>query len=483
MKKPVSKITDSILTSLEKTEDVHLLSKNVGFVIAVLNGVAIVKGLDGLGFEELVLIDGKYQGFAFNLSTDEAKIILLDETSLIRAGMEVERLGRVIDVPVGEELLGRVIDAKGKPLDDKGELNFKSRLPIQREAPAIVDRQAVATPLQTGIKVIDALIPIGHGQRELILGDKQTGKTSIAIDMIINQKDTDVICVYCAIGQRASTVAKVIDELKERDALKNTIVVVAGGDQVPGLRYITPYAATSIAEYFMYKGKKTLVIYDDLTNHAGAYRELSLLLKRPPGREAYPGDIFYIHAHLLERATQLSSELGGGSMTAIPIITTEAQDIAAYIPTNLISITDGQIFLSTDLFEKGHLPAVDIGKSVSRVGGKAQIGIYRAITQSLKLEFAQFEELEVFTRLGAQLDEATQAILNHGRRIRWVLNQKRFDPIDVQAQVLILMAFVKGLADKIPLEKLPEAEMKLREAAATITPETDLLQLAAKVLG
>lgn len=484
MTKP-KEIIGSILNSLPKGE-ARIGVKNVGVVTAVLNGVVIVKGLEQVGFEELVLIDGKYQGFAFNLHGDEVRVVLLDEMSLICAGMEVERLKRLIDVPVGEGLLGRVIDARGQALDEKGEVFFKTRSPIHREAPAIVDRQAVSLPLQTGIKVIDAMIPIGHGQRELILGDKQTGKTALVVDMIVNQKDTDVICIYCSIGGRFSSVAKVIDELKTKDAMKNTIVVAAGGEQVPGLRYITPYAATSIAEYFTYKGFKTLIIYDDLTNHANAYRELSLLLRRPPGREAYPGDIFYIHAKLLERATHLSEELGGGSMTAIPLITTEGQDIAAYIPTNLISITDGQIFLSSDLFERGILPAVDVGKSVSRVGGKAQIGIYREITQSLKINFAQFEELEVFTRLGAQLDEATQATLNHGKRIRWCLTQKRLDPLNVQTQVIILLAFTEGLLDHIPIEDLPAAEMKLREAALKIpaakSTKATLLELAKEAL-
>ncbi len=488
MNGPIKQIVSSTLDSLQKKEEAHLGEKNVGVVIAVLNGVAIVKGLRWVGFDELVIIDGKYTGFAFQLQEDQVGVVLLDDSSLISAGMEAERLDRIIDVPVGEELIGRVIDGKGNPLDEKGAIQTENRAPIYREAAAIIDRQAVTVPLQTGIKVIDAIIPIGHGQRELILGDKQTGKTSIAIDMIVNQKDTDVICVYCSIGQRLSSVAKVIDDLKSKDAMKNTIVVVAGGEQSPGLRYITPYAATSIAEYFTYKGKKTLIIYDDLTSHAGAYRELSLLLRRPPGREAYPGDIFYIHAKLLERATHLSEALGGGSMTAIPIATTKTQDIAAYIPTNLISITDGQIFLSTDLFERGNLPAIDIGKSVSRVGGKAQIGVYREITRSLKLRIAQFEELEVFARFEAQLDEATQAILNHGKRIRWCLTQKRLDPLDVKMQILILLTSLEGLLDKIPLDQLPEVEAKIREVqipdTLLNTPEfkKSLLKLVREVL-
>jgi F-type H+-transporting ATPase subunit alpha len=336
----------------------------------------------------------------------------------LRTGDEVERTGRVMDVGVGDELLGRVIDPLGRPLDNKDSVAARKRLPIERDAKAIMDRAPVTVPLQTGIKVIDALVPVGRGQRELILGDRQTGKTAIAIDSILNQRGQNVFCIYCAIGRRASAVAKVIAELRARGAMDYTVVMVSEGNDPPGLAYIAPYAATSVAEHFMEAGRDVLIVYDDLTQHARAYRELSLLLRRPPGREAFPGDIFYIHSRLLERATHLRKELGGGSLTALPIIETEAQDIAAYIPTNLISITDGQLYLSPTLFELGTLPAVDAAKSVSRVGGKAQLAAYHAIAGNLKLAYSQFEELETFSRFGSSLDENTRMIINHGQRIR-----------------------------------------------------------------
>jgi F-type H+-transporting ATPase subunit alpha len=467
----------SVLTSVlddmsqtSKAQVPHISFKEVGIVTSVLNGIAKVKGLSHVGFEELVQFSGGHKGLAYDLDENEVGVVLLEESSMIKAGMEVGRTGRVVDVPVGDGLLGRVINAQATPLDGLGEIRFRERLPIEREAPAIMDRAPVTLPLQTGTKVIDALIPIGHGQRELILGDRQIGKTAIAIDTIINQKNKDVICIYCAIGQRSSSVAKVIAELKERGAMEYTIVMVAEGNEPPGLRYIAPYAATTIAEDFMYRGHKVLIVYDDLTNHARAYRELSLLLRRPPGREAFPGDIFYIHAKLLERATHLQERLGGGSLTALPIIETEAQDISAYIPTNLISITDGQIVLSSDLFEKGVLPSVDVGKSVSRVGGKAQLAAYREVTGNLKLSYSQFEELEAFARFGTQLDESTRRILEHGKRIRWCLNQTRLDPLATHVQIFILLAFTEGLLDQIPYDQLGEAEKRLRHAGEEMDP-------------
>ena len=334
-----------------------------------------------------------------------------------------------------------------------------------------MDRAPVTVPLQTGLTVIDALIPIGRGQRELILGDRQTGKTAIALDAILNQRGKNVLCVYCAIGQRASSVAKLIANLREKGAMDYTVVVVAEGNDAPGSIYITPYAATSIAEYFMEAGRDVLIVYDDLTQHAEAYRELSLLLRRPPGREAFPGDIFYIHSRLLERATHLRKELGNGSLTALPIIETEAQDISAYIPTNLISITDGQIFLSPSLFQLGVLPAVDVGESVSRVGGKAQLAAYRAVAGDLKLAYAQFEELETFARFGARLDENTRKIIEHGRRIRACLKQPEFAPAPVPAQIVTLIALTAGLFDQVPLERMTEAQHALRDAAAAIPAE------------
>ncbi len=339
---------------------------------------------------------------------------------------------------------------------------------MERPATPIMDRASVTTPLQTGIVVIDALIPIGRGQRELIVGDRQTGKTAIALDTILNQRGANVVCVYCAIGQRASGVAKVVSALRERGALDYTVVVVTEGNDPPGLAYVAPYAATSIAEYFMEAGRDVLIVYDDLTHHARAYRELSLLLRRPPGREAFPGDIFYIHARLLERATHLRPELGGGSLTALPIIETEAQDISAYIPTNLISITDGQIYLSPSLFELGLLPAVDVGKSVSRVGGKAQLPSYRAATGDLKLSYAQFEELETFARFGARLDDDTRKVISHGERIRACLKQAEFAPVSVPAQLALLLALTGGLFDAVSLERMPEATRVVRDAATTI---------------
>ena len=377
----------------------------MGVVTNVAIGIATVSGLPGVGFEELVSFPRGLLGIAFNIDEDEIGVILLGEFQDLHAGDEVERTWRVMDVAVGDSLLGRVIDPLGKPLDGKGPIDSAKRLPIERPAPPIMDRAPVVVPLQTGLKAIDALIPVGRGQRELILGDRQTGKTAIAIDAILNQRSQNVLCVYCAIGQRASAVAKVVATLREKGAMDYTVVVVAEGNDAPGVVYVTPYAATTIAEYFMEKGRDVLIVYDDLTNHARAYRELSLLLRRPPGREAFPGDIFYIHSRMLERATHLSKERGGGSLTALPIIETTAQDISAYIPTNLISITDGQIYLSPTLFELGVLPAIDVGKSVSRVGGAAQRAAYRAIAGNIKLAYSQFEELESFAKFGTRLDD------------------------------------------------------------------------------
>jgi F-type H+-transporting ATPase subunit alpha len=376
-----------------------------------------------------------------------------------------------MDVAVGDGLLGRVIDPLGRPLDGNGPLASSQRLPVERPAVPIMDRAPVTVPLQTGLKVVDALIPIGRGQRELILGDRQIGKTAIAIDTILNQRGQDVVCVYCAIGQRASAVAKAVATLREKGAMDYTVVVVTEGNDPPGLAYIAPYAATSIAESFMEAGRDVLIVYDDLTHHARAYRELSLLLRRPPGREAFPGDIFYIHSRLLERATHLRQEFGGGSLTALPIIETEAQDISAYIPTNLISITDGQIYLSPSLFELGVLPAVDVGKSVSRVGGKAQRAAYRAVAGDLKLAYAQFEELETFSQFGARLDENTRKIIEHGRRIRACLKQPEFAPVSVPAQITVLLALTVELFDRVPLRQMTDAEHAVREAAEDLPAE------------
>jgi F-type H+-transporting ATPase subunit alpha len=415
-----------------------------------------------------VTFPGEVPGIAFNVDADEIGVVLLGEYWHLHTGDEVQRTGRVMDVAVGDGLLGRVIDPIGRPLDGSGPVAASRRLPVERPAAAIMDRAPVTAPLQTGLKVIDALIPVGRGQRELILGDRQTGKTAIAIDTILNQRGKDVICVYCAIGQRAAGVAKTVATLREKGAMDYTVLVVTEGNDPPGLAYIAPYAATSIAEAFMEAGRDVLIVYDDLTHHARAYRELSLLLRRPPGREAFPGDIFYIHSRLLERATHLRKELGGGSLTALPIIETEAQNISAYIPTNLISITDGQIYLSPSLFELGVLPAVDVGKSVSRVGGKAQRAAYRAVAGDLKLAYAQFEELESFSRFGARLDEDTRKIIDHGRRIRACLKQPESAPVSLPAQITVLLALTADLFDDVPLDRMTAAEQAVRKAAAQI---------------
>lgn len=449
----------------------QLTLQEIGCITEVATGIAHVAGLPGIGFDELVKFRNGVFGIAFNVDEDDIGVVLLGDYTALQAGDEVQRTGHVLDVGVGEALLGRVIDALGRPLDGKGPVAVSGRLPIERPATAIMDRSPVSVPLQTGVKVIDALIPIGRGQRELILGDRQTGKTAIAIDTILSQRDNNVICVYCAIGQRASMVAKSVANLREKGALAYTVVVVAEGNDPPGLAYIAPYAATSIAEYFMETGRDVLIVYDDLTQHARAYRELSLLLRRPPGREAFPGDIFYIHSRLLERATHLRAELGGGSLTALPVIETEAQNMSAYIPTNLISITDGQIYLSPSLFELGVLPAVDVGQSVSRVGGKAQRAAFRAVAGDLKLAHAQFEELESFARFGARLDDNTVKIIKHGQRIRACLKQPESAPVAVVAQISVLLALSTKLFDDVPLENMPAAELAISEAALKLPTE------------
>jgi F-type H+-transporting ATPase subunit alpha len=445
--------------------------REVGTITRVSTGIAMVSGLPGVAFEELLVFPGGVSGIAFNLDADEIGVVLLGEYWHLQAGDEVERTGRVMDVLVGEGLLGRVIDPLGQPLDGRGPVAASIRIPIERAAAPIMDRAPVSVPLQTGLKVVDALIPIGRGQRELILGDRQTGKTAIALDTILNQRDQNVVCVYCAIGQRASAVASAVAVLREQGALAYTVVVVTDGNQPPGLAYIAPYAATSIAEHFMEAGRDVLIVHDDLTKHARAYRELSLLLRRPPGREAFPGDIFYIHSRLLERATHLIDARGGGSLTALPIIETEAQNISAYIPTNLISITDGQIVLSPALFALGVLPAVDVGQSVSRVGGKAQRASYRAVAGDLKLGYAQFEELETFARFGARLDPDTRKTLEHGRRIRACLKQAELAPVSVAAQITVLLALGAGLFDRVPLDRMTAAEDAVQAAVAHI-PDT-----------
>ncbi|MFP3868370.1 MAG: alternate F1F0 ATPase, F1 subunit alpha [Desulfobacteraceae bacterium] len=442
----------------------ELRAQEVGTVTYVGQGIARVKGLPRVKSEELLQFPGNRLGMAFNLEPGEVGVVLFDDSDDLTAGAEVHRTGRLRDVPVGPALRGRVVDPLGRPLDNLGPVRTSHRLPVEREAPAIMDRSPVTVPLQTGLKVVDALIPIGRGQRELILGDRQTGKTAIALDTIINQRDKDVLCVYCAIGKRTSAVAKVIADLDQYGARDYTIVLMATGEDPPGLQFVAPYAATSMAEHFMAQGRDVLVVYDDLTRHARAYRELSLLLRRPPGREAFPGDIFYIHSRLLERSTHLREEFGGGSLTALPIVETEAQNISAYIPTNLISITDGQIYLSPQLFQKGILPAVDVGKSVSRVGGKTQLPAYRAVAGDLRLAYSQFEELEAFARFGTRLDEETRHTLERGRRVREILKQPQYQPLSVPQQIAALVAVTGGIFDDLDLDQVEDLENQIRQA-------------------
>jgi len=454
---PLEDALAHLAPSLEMTEIAHVLS--------VGNGVAEVAGFTDLHADELLTFGGDVMGIASNLGPARAGVIVLGSTDNLRPGDPVGRTGRVVDVPVGQGLFGRVVDGLGRPLDGGDAIDAAERLPIERPAPPIMHRGPVQVPLQTGIKAVDAAIPVGRGQRELILGDRQTGKTAIAVDAILNQAGTGVLSIYCAIGQRASAVARVIRSLREGGAMERTIVVVASGEDAPGLQFVAPYAATSMAEHFMARGRDVLIVYDDLTRHARAYRELSLLLRRPPGREAYPGDIFYIHSRLLERATQLREEYGGGSLTALPVVETQAQNISAYIPTNLISITDGQIYLSPSLFEKGHLPAIDVGTSVSRVGGKVQLPAFRAVAGNLRLMYSQFEELETFARFGTQLDAETRRKLTRGLRVREVLKQREHDHIDAPEQIAALLAATEGLYDEVEPDDVAEAERSVRTAA------------------
>jgi F-type H+-transporting ATPase subunit alpha len=451
----------------EAVNDVHIepAAREVGHIAQISTAVATVNGLSEVASEEVVRFpDGKL-GMAYDLRPEQLGVVLLDSPQGLESGDAVYRTGRVVDVPVGDALIGRVVDALGRPRDGRGAIRTSDRLAVEQDAPAILDRDPVDTPLQTGVKVIDALIPVGRGQRELILGDRQTGKTAIALDAILNQKGFDVVCIYCAIGRRSSAVASVIDTLRTHQAIDYSIVVVASGEDPAGLRWLAPYAATAMGEHFMRAGRDVLVVYDDLTQHARSYRELSLLLRRPPGREAYPGDIFYIHSRLLERATHLREDLGGGSLTALPIVETQAQNLSAYIPTNLISITDGQIYLSPDLYQQGQLPAVDVGRSVSRVGGKAQLPAFREASGDLRLAYSQFQELERFSRYGTRLEEKQRRQLEHGRRVRRVLRQSQYHPMPAAEQVAVLLAAKENLLDDIPVEQVGQAEQDIRQAA------------------
>ena len=441
--------------------DVDLNVDDVGTVLDVGDGIAHIYGLERAMAGELLELPHGVYGLVLNLELDNVGAVLLGDDFLIKEGDEVRRTGKIMDVPVGDALIGRVVNPLGQPIDGKGAIQATERRPVEHPAPGIADRQSVNEPLQTGLKAIDAMVPIGRGQRELIIGDRGTGKTAIALDTIINQKGKDVICIYVAIGQKESTVRNQVETLRKFGALDYTIVVTAGASQPAPLLYIAPYAGTAMGEEFMYNGKHVLIIFDDLSKQAVAYRELSLLLRRPPGREAYPGDVFYLHSRLLERAAKLSDELGGGSMTALPFVETQAGDISAYIPTNVISITDGQIFLESDLFYAGTRPAVDAGLSVSRVGGSAQIKAMKKVAGTLRLDLASYRELEAFTQFGSDLDAATQAKLNRGRRTVEILKQKLHAPLPVEKQVLILYALTHGFLDSVSVDKILHFEQDL----------------------
>ena len=425
--------------------------EETGVILSVGDGIAQIYGLDRVMYNELLQFPGDVYGIALNLEEDNVGAIILGDAHHIKEGDEVRRTGRVISIPAGPALIGRVVDPLGQPLDGKGPIQSDIFLPLETIAPGVVERQPVKEPLQTGIKAIDALIPIGRGQRELIIGDRQTGKTAIALDAIINQKGKDVICVYVAVGQKQSTVAQVVRTLEESGAMAYSIVVVASASSPAAMQYIAPYAGCSMGEYFMNNAQHALVVYDDLSKHAVAYREISLLLRRPPGREAYPGDVFYLHSRLLERASKLSAEKGGGSLTALPIIETQASDVSAYIPTNVISITDGQIYLLPELFNAGQRPALDVGISVSRVGGSAQIKAMKQVAGSLKLDLAQFRELAAFTQFGSDLDKATIAQLERGKRLSELLKQDQGVPMPVEHQILVIFAGTRGYLDAFPL--------------------------------
>ena len=461
----IEKTFKAIEKSIQNTE-ADIKQEEISEVQSISSGTAFVSGLENAQMDEMLIFPHDVLGIVQTLNEDSVGVVFLDQADKIRAGDRVRRTGRVADVPVGDELLGRVINAVGAPLDGRGPLGATHRRPIEVEALPIMDRAPVTTPLSTGIKAVDAFTPIGRGQRELILGDRQTGKTAIALDAIINQKNTDVICIYCAIGQRLSAIANVIADLEKFGVLEQSVVVAAGANDTAGMQYLAPYAATSIGEYFMHQGRDVLIVYDDLTNHARAYRQMSLLLRRPPGREAFPGDIFYIHSRLLERSTCLSTELGGGSLTALPIVTTEAGNISAYIPTNIISITDGQIYLSAPMFQKGIMPAIDTGRSVSRVGGDAQLPAYKALVGPLKLFYAQFEELESFTKFGTQLDKETMTRIKRGQAIRLVLEQRQYQTMSAAEQVAVFMATNAGLLDGLDSEANKAAQEKIIQILA-----------------
>jgi ATP synthase F1, alpha subunit len=453
----VSKIIRNEIEGYNKSLDIA----NTGTVLEVGDGIARVYGLSKAMSGELLKFENGVMGMALNLEEDNIGVVIFGESRGIKEGGTVKSTGKVAEVPSGEGLLGRVVNALGEPIDGKGSIEASKYMKIERPAYGIIDRKPVSEPLQTGIKAIDGMFPIGKGQRELIIGDRQTGKTAIAIDTIINQKNNDVVCIYVAIGQKRSTVAQIYKKLEELGALEYTIIVAATASETAPLQYLAPYAGVAMGEYFMEQGKHVLIIYDDLSKHAVSYREMSLLLRRPPGREAYPGDVFYLHSRLLERAAKLSDELGGGSITALPIVETKAGDISAYIPTNVISITDGQIFLETDLFNSGFRPAINPGVSVSRVGGSAQIKAMKQVASKVKLELAQYNELLAFTQFGSDLDKATRDQLNRGAKIMEVLKQSQYNPYRVEEQVVSFFCVTNGYFDDIPTEKVKAFEHDL----------------------
>ncbi len=457
-------IVENLRKQIEKFETA-IKAEKVGHVVEVFDGIARVSGLSELKASEMVAFASGGAGVALNLEEDSVGIIVLGDFTKIKEGEEVKATGEILSVPVSDAQIGRVLNAIGKPIDGKGDIKTDKRNPIEKVASGVMSRQSVDQPMQTGIKAIDALIPIGRGQRELIIGDRQTGKTAIAIDTILNQKGQDMICIYVSIGQKDSKLRKIETRLEEGGAMEYTIIVSAGASEPASLAYIAPYTGVAIAEYFMEQGKDVLIIYDDLSKHAVAYREISLLLRRPPGREAYPGDVFYLHSRLLERACRRNKDYGGGSITALPIIETQAGDISAYIPTNVISITDGQIFLETDLFYKGIRPAVNVGFSVSRVGGNAQIKAMKKVAGTLKLDLAQYRELEAFAQFGSDLDESTKRQLERGKRAVELLKQPQYAPVATIDQVVTLYALVKGYVDDVPVAKIKEFEEGLVDYA------------------
>ncbi|QQE64500.1 ATP synthase subunit alpha [Leptolyngbya sp. BL0902] len=456
---------------------------NVGTVLQVGDGIARIYGLENVMASELLEFEDGTVGIALNLEEDNVGAVLMGDGINIREGSPVTATGKIASVPVGQAMLGRVVDALARPIDGKGDIEASETRLIESPAPGIIARKSVYEPMQTGITAIDAMIPIGRGQRELIIGDRQTGKTAIAIDTILNQKSEDVVCVYVAVGQKAASVAQVVDVLRERGALDYTIVVAANANDPAPLQYLAPYTGAALAEYFMYQGKATLVVYDDLTKQAQAYRQMSLLLRRPPGREAYPGDVFYLHSRLLERAAKLSPELGEGSMTALPIIETQAGDVSAYIPTNVISITDGQIFLSSDLFNSGLRPAINAGISVSRVGSAAQIKAMKQVAGKVKLELAQFDELQAFSQFASDLDASTQKQLARGQRLRELLKQPQYSPLPVEEQVAIIYAGINGYMDEIPADKVVEFAKSMRDYIRNNKPKFAELVRSEKKLG